>query len=93
MAFYKKSRFCPHRPVRPLRPSLSKGPIGSKTVFFEMKPLTALLASGSQKGIFKKKPFLHSQASEAVKTLIAKRADAVQNGLCGNGDLNVLTGL
>ena len=79
MAFFKKRRFCPHRPVRPFRPSSPKVPMGSKTTILEMKPLTALLGGGSQNGFFQKTPFLPSQASKAVKTLIAKRADEVQN--------------
>ena len=92
MEFFKKLRFCPHRPVRPLRPSSQKGPMRSKTAILEMRPLTALLAGGSQNGIFQKTPFLTSQASQAVKTLIAKRDDEVQNGHFGNEALNGLTG-
>ena len=80
MAFFKKRHFCPHSPERPLRPSWIKGPMGSKTAIFEMKPLTASLAGGSQNGIFQKTPFLSSQARKAVKTLMAKRADGVQIG-------------
>ena len=41
----------------------------------------------------KKKPLLHSQVSKAVKTLNAKRANGVQNGLCGNEEFKVLSGL
>ena len=93
MAFFKKRRFCPHRPVRPLRPSSPKRPMGSKTAILEMKPLTAVQPGGCHNGIFQKTPFLPSQVSKAVKTLNAKRADGVQNGLCGREDLNVLTGL
>ena len=80
MAFSKKRRFWPDRPERPLRPSWPKGPMGSKTAIFEMKPLTASQAGWSQIGIFQKTPFLASQARKAVKTLMAKRADGVQNG-------------
>ena len=76
---FQKSRFCPQRPVRPLRPSSPKGPMRSKTSNLKMKRLTALLCCGSQNGFFPKKPFLPAQASKAVKTLIAKRADEVQN--------------
>ena len=89
---FKKHRFCPHRPVRPLRPSSSKGPMWSKTAILEMKPLPALLAGGSQNGIFQKTPIFPSQARKAVKTLMAKRADGVQNGHFGNEALNGLTG-
>ena len=38
--------------------------------------------------VFKKTPFLQSQASKAFKTLIAKRADQIQNGHFGNEALN-----
>ena len=92
MAFFKKSCFCPQRPVRPLRLSSPKGPMRSKTAILELRPLTALLAGRSQNGIFQKTPFLPSQASKAVKTLIAKRADEVQNGHFGNDALNGLIG-
>ena len=93
MAFFKKRRFCPHRPERPLRPSFPKGPMGSKTAILEMKPLTALLSGGSQNGIFQKTPFLPSQANQAVKSLFAKRTDGVQNGHFRNEALNGLTSL
>ena len=79
MAFFKKLRFCPHRPERPLRPLWPKVPMGSNTTIFEMKPLTASLTGGSQNGIFQKTPFLPSQSRKAVKTLMDKRADGVQN--------------
>ena len=92
MGFFKKRRFCPHRPVRPLRAFSPKGPIGSKTAILEMKSLTALLAGESQNGIFQKTPFLPARARKAVKTLISKRADGVQNGHFGNEALNGLTG-
>ena len=71
MAFFKKRHFCPHRPERPLRPSWLKGPMRFKSDIFEMKPLTASLAGGSQNGIFQKTPFLPTQARKAVKTLMA----------------------
>ena len=93
MIFFKKRRFCPHRPVRPLRPSSQKGPIGSKAAIFEMKPLTALPACGIENGIFQKTPFFPSEARKAVKTLMAKTADWVEKGLFGNEALNSLTGL
>ena len=119
MAFFKKRNFYSHRPERPFRASSPKGPMGSKTAIFEMKPLTAywragvkmayfnkrrfcphrpvrpltaLLSGGSQNGIFQQTPFLLPQASQAVKSLIAKRADGVQNGHFGNEALNGLTG-
>ena len=92
MALFKKRRFCPHGPERPLRHSWPKAPIGSKKAFLEMKPLTALLGGGSQNGFFQKKPFLPAQASKAVKPLIVKRADGVQNGHFGIEALNGLTG-
>ena len=92
MANFKKRHFCFHRPVRPLRALSPKGPMGSKRAIFEMKSLTALLAGGSQNGIFQKTPFLPSQARKAVKTLIVKKADGVQNGQFGNEALNGLTG-
>ena len=75
MAFFKKRHFRSHRPVRPLRALSPKGPMGSKTASLEMKPLTALLAGGSQNGIFQKTPFLLTQARKPVKTLMAKRID------------------
>ena len=80
MAFFKKRRFFPNRAVRPLRPSSPKGPIGSKAAIFEMQPLTVLQACGSENGIFQKTPFFPSQARQAVKSLIAKRAEGVPNG-------------
>ena len=92
MLFFKKRRFCPHRPERPLRLSSSKGPMGSNTAILEMKPSTVLLDGGSQNGIFQKTPFSLPQASQTVKSVIAKRADGVQNGQFGNEALNGLTG-
>ena len=67
MAFFNKRRFCSHRPVRPLRALSPKVPMGSKKAIFEMKPLTALLAGGSQNGFLQKTPILPSQARKAVK--------------------------
>ena len=92
MAFFKKRNFYSHRPERPLRPSWPKGSMGSKTAVLEMKPLTASLAGESQSGIFQKTQFLLSQARKAVKTLMVKRVDGVQNGRFGNEALNGLTG-
>ena len=92
MAFFKKRRFCHHRPVRPLRPSSSKRPMATIPAILEMMPLTALLAGGMQNDIFQKTPFLASQASKAVKNLKAKRVDEVQNSLFGYEALNGLNG-
>ena len=92
MAYFNKRRFCSHRPVRPLRDLSPKGPMGSKTAIYEMKPLTALLAGGSQNGIFQKTPMLPPQARKAVKTLMAKRVNWVENSLFGNEALNGLFG-
>ena len=92
MTFFQKRPFCPHRPVRPLRAISPKGPMGSNTAILEMKSLTALFVGGCQNGIFQKKPFLPARARKAVKTLISKRADGVQNGHFGNEALNGLTG-
>ena len=92
MVFFNKRRFCSHRPVRPLRALSPKGPMESKTAIFEMKPLTALLAGGSQNGIFQKTPILPTQSRKAVQTLMAKRVNWVENSLFGNEALNGLTG-
>ena len=64
----------------PLRALSPKGPMGSKAAILEMKPLTALLAGGCQNDIFQQTAFLLPQASQAVKSIIAKSADGVQNG-------------
>ena len=92
MAFFKKRNFYSHRPERPLKPSWSKGSMGSKTAVLEMKPLTALLAGESQSGIFQKTQFLLAQARKAVKTLMAKRVDWVESGFLEMKPLTALIG-
>ena len=63
-------------------------PLRAKTAFLEMRPLKALLASGSQNGIFQKTPILTSQASKDVKGFNSKKAVFDPIGLL---DMRVLT--
>ena len=62
----------------------------AETAFLEMRPLKALLASGSQNSIFQKTPILTSEASKDVKVFISKKAVLDPSALF---EMRVLTAL